>query len=92
MRLDAEIRDFIVATYRDRTAQREVIELLARLDESVRFSMVLTPEIADGARESIEISEWILVVTRDAIGYGWPMREVLWLSASASRSKIEATD
>lgn len=78
MRLDAELRDFINATWTSVEDRQAVVELLSRLPEADRIGMVCTSEVGEGAKEAVAIATWVLVVTRDAIGYGWPMFDTLW--------------
>ncbi len=76
MRLDAELRDFILRTWPEQKDRGAVAHVLGALGQSERATAVLTAEV--GAPESVDIAPWVLVVTREAIGYGWPMREVIW--------------
>ena len=78
MRLDAQLRDFILATWESFDERTAVSGVLQRLDAKLRPAMVMAREV--GAPNAVHIAESVLVVTRERIGMGWPMHEhnVLW--------------
>lgn len=72
MRLDAELRNHLLAFFPDEHDRRVVAFLLVGIPEPV--SVVCARKIeGDGT-----IDSRILVITQDKVGFGWPMKRPLW--------------
>lgn len=78
MRLDAQLRDFILETWAAVDERQQVAAALQPLDDGLRANMIMAREI--GAPDAVRITENVLVVTRDVIALGWPAHEhnVVW--------------
>lgn len=72
MRLNVELRDFILANFVE--PERGIVaDILSMLPEPKHLA--IRP---DGYHVSASVSDEVLVVTRVAVGFGWPMNRVLW--------------
>lgn len=82
MKLDAQLHDFVIATWEAPIDRAAVAATLQGLDDALRASMIAVREI--GAPDAVSIAETVLVVTRDVIVMGWPVHDhnVLWRRAS----------
>lgn len=83
MRLDAQLRDFILETWPAVDERQQVAAALQPLDDQLRSNMIMAREI--GAPDAVSIAESVLVVTRDVITMGWPAHDhnVVWRRPSS---------
>ena len=72
MRLDAELRSYILDIWPDVATRKRVADVLTRLPQPLRLMCV------PRGRSIAAVDATTLIVTENAIGYGWPMVLVAW--------------